>query len=379
MNRGPSSVSSFILHPSSFILPNMALLALWFVFVFLAGACVGSLLNVCISRLPYEKSLLWPLRSRCGSCLQPIDWRDNLPVLSYLLLRGRCRTCGVRIPLRYLWVELGTALAFAGLFYAEVVANCLDLPLLRGPWVAPGLPPPAALPVFAHHAVLVSFLIAASVSDILDMEIPLTLTLWGTLVGLVLATLMPWPWPEPAPAPAPPQAGPVGVAFPPYPGAYAWPVWYPLPDWLPPGSWRLGLATGLAGAAAGAVLLRAVRFLFSVGRGLEGLGVGDADLMMMAGAFVGWQPVVVAFFASAFVGLFFAFLLCLIKRRILRGREMLPFGPSLALSVVLVTLSWPAIGARLQLAFFAPFMVVSLSVAGVVAFLIVCLLLRLLG
>jgi leader peptidase (prepilin peptidase)/N-methyltransferase len=101
--------------------------------------------------------------------------------------------------------------------------------------------------------------------------------------------------------------------------------------------------------------------------------------MMMAGAFVGWQPVVVGFFASAFVGLFFAFALCVIKRRILRGREMLPFGPSLAVSVVLVTLCWPAIGPRLALAFFAPFMVVTLAIGGAVAFLIVCLLLRLIG
>ena len=69
-----------------------------------------------------------------------------------------------------------------------------------------------------------------------------------------------------------------------------------LPRWLPAGSPQLGLATGLAGAVTGMVLLRGVRFLFGLGRGLEGMGVGDADLMMMAGAFVGWQPVVAAFF-----------------------------------------------------------------------------------
>src|SRR5688500_14749752 len=103
----------------------MTLLALWFVLVFLVGLCVGSFLNVCIARLPYEKSLLWP-RSRCGSCLQPVRWSDNVPLVSYLALGGRCRACGARIPLRYPLVELGTALAFVGLFWAEMVANCLN-------------------------------------------------------------------------------------------------------------------------------------------------------------------------------------------------------------------------------------------------------------
>src|SRR5581483_8158228 len=139
--------------------------------------------------------------------------------------------------------------------------------------------------------------------DLQEMEIPLTVTMWGTIVGLALAMLQPWPLPGPLPPAPPPGAN---VAVPPYPGTYPWPVWYPLPDWLPPGSWRLGLATGLAGALAGMAVLRAIRFLFSLGRGIEGLGVGDADLMMMAGSFVGWQAVLVAFVVAVFPGLFFA-------------------------------------------------------------------------
>src|SRR5438874_5717053 len=68
-------------------------LAILLIFVFMVGASVGSFLNVSIARLPLEKSLLWP-NSRCGSCLQSIRWYDNIPLLSYLCLRGRCRTCG---------------------------------------------------------------------------------------------------------------------------------------------------------------------------------------------------------------------------------------------------------------------------------------------
>ncbi len=89
----------------------------WLFVTFVLGAAVGSFLNVCIARMPLEKSILWP-GSRCGSCFQRIRWYDNLPLLSYLWLRGRCRTCGARFSPRYLLVELATGLCFAGLFYA---------------------------------------------------------------------------------------------------------------------------------------------------------------------------------------------------------------------------------------------------------------------
>src|SRR6185503_12420212 len=86
-------------------------------------------------------------------------------------------------------------------------------------------------------------------------------------------------------------------------GLYPWPLWGPLPEALPPGSWQLGLVTGLVGALAGTFLLRAVGFLFGTGLGKEALGLGDADLMMMAGSFLGWQPIILAFFLSAPVAL----------------------------------------------------------------------------
>src|SRR5437588_10792281 len=94
----------------------------WYVLVFAFGAAVGSLLNVCIYRIPLEKSILWPA-SRCSQCLQPIRWYFNIPLLSYVLLRGRCRTCGARFSSRYFLVELLTGLIFAGLFYLEVLEN----------------------------------------------------------------------------------------------------------------------------------------------------------------------------------------------------------------------------------------------------------------
>src|SRR5216683_1695222 len=101
------------------------------VLLFFVGLTVGSFLNVCIHRLPYEKSILWPLGSRCGTCYKAIAWYDNLPVLSYCLLRGRCRMCGARFTSGYLFVELLTGLCFPGLFYLEAVVNVHDLPAIR--------------------------------------------------------------------------------------------------------------------------------------------------------------------------------------------------------------------------------------------------------
>src|SRR5206468_2408882 len=102
----------------------------WLAVAFLIGLALGSFLNVCAVRLPYEKSLFWP-GSRCGNCFQPIALRDNLPLISYFLLRGRCRACGARIHWRYPATELGTGLAFAALFYLSVYANLRALPLLE--------------------------------------------------------------------------------------------------------------------------------------------------------------------------------------------------------------------------------------------------------
>lgn len=354
----------------------MTLFILWFVVIFLVGLFVGSFLNVCASRLPYEKSLIWP-GSRCERCFQPIRWYDNVPILGYLNLRGKCRSCKGRISPSHLLVEVGTAIAFTLLFGAEMGLNLLNLSVLRTKWqVAPGWVPLEALVVFGHHAVLLSFLIVTSLCDLADMEIPLPVTVTGTLVGLVLATLLPWPTPDPVPmAPVPvrtmiSEPFPIPTA-PAASGAYAWPVWHPLPSWLPAGSWQLGFATGLAGALAGMIVLRGVRFLFGLGRGIEGLGVGDADLMMMAGAFIGWQPVVLAFFVAVGPALVFA-----LAHLAIKGDQALPFGPSLALGVWITVLAWPSLGPGFASMFFDPLFLLVMGGGGSLALLAISFLLR---
>jgi leader peptidase (prepilin peptidase)/N-methyltransferase len=303
--------------------------------VFLIGASVGSFLNVCAYRLPYEKSVLWP-GSHCGSCFRPIRWYDNIPLLSYWLLRGRCRLCGATFSSRYFWIELATGAAFAGLFYVEVVQNLLHLPLAdtRKQDILDGLIPGRLYAVFGYHAVLLGFLIAASLCDLEHMEIPLSLTMTGTVVGLIGSMIFAWPFPG-----DPPAFEGLGVRMP-TAGLYPWPVWHERPAWLSQGRWQLGLATGLAGMAMGMLILRGIRFVFGLGRGMEGLGIGDADLMMMAGAFIGWQPILIAFFAAIVPGLILGIL-----QIVVRGSQAMPFGPALAIGVMISLLTWPTVGA----------------------------------
>jgi len=109
-------------------LPLMTMLEVltwpWLVFTFAFGATVGSFLNVCIHRIPADESVVRP-RSRCPGCRTLIAWYDNIPIVSWLLLRARCRSCGIRIAARYPLVE-----AIAGLCcrYVEcVIVNLIDL------------------------------------------------------------------------------------------------------------------------------------------------------------------------------------------------------------------------------------------------------------
>lgn len=339
------------------------MLYLWLLAVFALGACAGGVINYCFARLPLEKSILWP-GPRCGRCWQPIRWFDNLPLVSYCLLRGRCRKCGGRIPARYFIVELCTGLLFVGLFYLEIGRNVLDLRFLREHQadIARGRIPAQAWAVFGCHALLCSFLLLTSLCDLDDMAIPLPITLTGTLVGLTCSALFAWPFPNAA-LPAATAGWRGGLALPPPvpTGLCPWPVWHPLPSWLPAGSWQLGLATGLAGALAGMLAMRVLRFTFGLTRGIEALGVGDADLMMMAGSFVGWQPIVLSCLVAAFPGLLFG-----LVQLLLHGNKPLPFGPSLALGVLLTLWLWPILGecGAVRLVFFVPSVLASIATAG---------------
>ena len=330
-----------------------------FLWVLLFGLGIGSFINVLVARLPYDKSILWP-SSRCMSCLRGLKLVDNLPILGYIRLRGKCRFCGATFSSRYLWVELGTGLAFVALFAVEVFSSS-DLfdkhwhntPGLRFGNASYFIPPVKVWVFFAHHAFLLSILIAAALIDLEHRIIPPILTYTGTIIGIVASTLLPWPWPnglETVPAlPTFPTVatnwGDIRLMSRIPTGVMPFPFAGPPPDWCPPGSMLLGLLNGLIGAAAGMLVGRGIKWGFEFGFGQEALGLGDADLLMCIGAFLGWQVAVLALPVGAFVAL--AVILPLIIWRLIRRRKVrtdLPFGPGIAAGAVFTWIFWPWIG-----------------------------------
>jgi leader peptidase (prepilin peptidase)/N-methyltransferase len=212
------------------------------VLAFVLGLIVGSFLNVCIVRLPKEESLVRPA-SHCPYCKTPIRWYDNIPVISWLILRGRCRNPGCKqgISLLYPSVELLTGL----LFWA--IAGTFGLTLEAGKW-----------------ALLLCLLIVHAVTDLRERFLSFRLNQFGIAAGLVS-----------------------GVAVPAQTGVALW-----IAEMLPAVPPReaiplLGLAEGVLGAVLGAGILWSVSRAYLRFAGRPGMGDGDIWLMAMVGAFLG--------------------------------------------------------------------------------------------
>ena len=138
------------------------------IIIFVFGLVIGSFLNVCIHRIPNDGlSIYFPHRSLCPNCQSPILFYDNIPIISFLLLKGKCRSCHIRISIIYPVVELTTAVIFLFLFYHFG----LTLELIQG-------------------ALLVSLFIPIAVIDTRWMIIPNTIILTGLMTGLAIITLM---------------------------------------------------------------------------------------------------------------------------------------------------------------------------------------------
>src|SRR6184192_3387290 len=137
------------------------------VFAFVLGACVGSFLNVCIYRLPLNLSVNQPRRSFCPNCKQPIPWHQNLPLISWLALRGRCANCGAKIAFRYFAVELVTALLFLAIWE-------------RFPWQ-----------VAIAYWIFVCLLIVGTFIDFEHFIIPDVITIGGVIAGVLASVTVP--------------------------------------------------------------------------------------------------------------------------------------------------------------------------------------------
>jgi leader peptidase (prepilin peptidase)/N-methyltransferase len=227
--------------------------------IFLFGLAFGSFLNVCIHRIPRGESVVFP-SSSCPTCHKEIKAYDNIPLLSWLFLGGRCRNCKTPITPRYATVELLTAFFFLACYWRFG----LSLSTLK-------------------YCVF-SFLITGLI--FIDAEwklLPDLLTIPGFLIGLVFSWFVP-----------------VDQLL-----ANLLPVFFPAPH-MQGWSWHLlSLTDALFGAAVGAAFIFGVGFIYLHARGVEGMGFGDVKLMAMVGAFLGVKLTVFTIFTASLLGTIF--------------------------------------------------------------------------
>lgn len=282
-----------------------------------AGLWIGSFLDRCVRRLRFEKSAFWPISDHCERRYQPIPWWSRLPLLGFLLSRGRCRSCGQHLEIRRLLIELLTAALLMSLYWIRMEGQQAWLPPFSQLYYARE----RLFALFVYHGLLVSFLIVATFIDLDLMIIPDSVTIPGMLLGVGLGTF--WCL-ELHPILASTTTPLTSVA-----------------SLLPGEHWHmnwnryLGFATGMAGLLAGGALVWVVRAVCSWVFGREAMGFGDVTLMAMIGSFVGWQTVILIFFlapvSAVVVGL---------VSWIITGRSELPYGPHLSIAAIGCIFAW---------------------------------------
>ncbi|MHC4713777.1 MAG: prepilin peptidase [Planctomycetota bacterium] len=257
---------------------------------FCLGLIVGSFLNVCIYRLPREESIVYP-PSHCPSCYQAIRPRDNIPVLSYIILRGRCRSCGARISAVYPLVELLSGALFAFYYWRFVETSVPAMAVV-----------PAASTILyyaAFYLVLMAFVCALVVVTFIDFKyfiIPDEVSLGG----LVLALAASFAFTE----------------------IHESALWAGRPHFS-------GLLSALLGAAVGAGIIYGIGGIGKLLLRKEAMGFGDVKLIAMIGAFVGWQMTVFVIFFSALLGAVYG-----VAHLAITGRSKMPYGPFLAMAAL---------------------------------------------
>jgi leader peptidase (prepilin peptidase)/N-methyltransferase len=244
------------------------------------GAMIGSFLNVVIHRVPREQSIVFP-NSTCPRCSAQIKAYDNIPILSFLILRGRCRACDATISPRYPAVEALTAVLFAAVTWHDGWSLALGFDL-----------------AFAAAILALLFI------DAEHMILPNAITYPGIVFALIARIVVPY------------LAGP--AQFDDLPQLIS----------LFPSNYPIGLVSifgALAGALAGGGSLWLMGFLWERLRGVEAMGFGDVKMMLMVGAYLGWRLTILTILIAALSGS-----LAGISLMLRRGRRdlqmMLPFG-----------------------------------------------------
>ncbi|HBG77628.1 MAG TPA: hypothetical protein DDW84_02095 [Phycisphaerales bacterium] len=358
----------------------------WIIIVFLAalGACVGSFLNVVIYRLPKDLSLVRP-RSMCPACETLIPFYDNIPILSWLLLLGKCRKCKAKISPRYIIIEFLTAVLFVALY---IIYFQTSLRKGTGEFLDSGYL------LYAVHIIMLAALLAASAIDLELWVIPLSICWFITAIGIVGSAtagfvydpmiikgydLFPLASAKVAILTAGALAGLfisllllfTGLIKESYGGQNSEginqpstenykhrlemlkEVIYLLPiiicsyaafkiygrfsgfaDWWIDFSQKpviSGLAGSIWGYFVGCAVVWATRILGTLAFGREAMGLGDVHLMGAAGAVLGAWPVTVAFFIAPFFGLLWAAFSMFFKKT-----RQIPYGPFLSMGLFLV-------------------------------------------
>jgi leader peptidase (prepilin peptidase)/N-methyltransferase len=257
------------------------------VIALIAGLLIGSFLNVCIYRMPRDLSVVRP-RSFCPACEHPIAWYDNIPVVSYILLRRRCRHCGERIPVRYLLVEILTAVLFF------LIVNALGFSGAS-----------------ARLCLLTALLVGLTFADLEARILPDEFTLGGIVAGLLLSYFVP-------------VDDVIAHLFLPAFGFKLGPQW-------------LSVAESVLGAAGPAGCLWVGGFLFEKIRHKEGLGLGDVKMMAMFGAFLGLRATLLTLILGSVDGSIIGLIYIRATKQDASSYE-LPFGTILGFAGIVVAL-----------------------------------------
>lgn len=250
------------------------------IFAFLLGSLIGSFLNVVIHRVPNELSIVFP-NSACPKCSSPIKPYDNIPVLSWLILGGKCRNCKAPISARYPAVEALTGIVFAVVFW-QIGLN-------------------AFLPVaFIFAAVMIALIFIDAGHMILPNVITYPLFIFVIFVRIIYPIAFGSQYFS-------------DMSFAPA----TWMTAYP--------AWVTSLACALAGALAGGGSLWLVGELWKRLRGVEAMGLGDVKMMLGVGALLGWRLTLLSIFLGAFSGAVIG--IVLMSRQKDKGMQaQIPFG-----------------------------------------------------
>ncbi len=252
------------------------------------GAIIGSFLNVVIHRVPLEDSIVFP-NSRCPSCGGAIAFYDNIPVLSWVMLGAKCRSCKERISIRYPAVELLTAALFVGVAWHTGLSAALPFDL-----------------VFTSALLVLVFI------DAEHMILPNVITYPGIVFAVVARIAIPYLTGTPHFDDVPSLSH----------GALA-----NMPVWV------VSLAGALIGALIGGGSLWLMGWTWEKLRGIEAMGLGDVKMMFMVGAYLGWRLTILTIFVGVLSGSVIGILL--MARKGERNMQMLlPFGVFLGLGAI---------------------------------------------